>query len=272
MKTDKFEINGELSIEDCFKVMRSMGTDVVLSNESMLLIHRSRERLERFISDNELVYGVNTGFGSLANVRIDESQLRHLQVNLIRSHCVGVGNFFSKQIVRGILLLRANTLAQGYSGVRPVVVNTLLKFLNAEIYPCIPEVGSLGASGDLAPLAHMSLALIGEGKVHYKGSIVDSDIALKSENIVPLDLVAKEGLALINGTPVMCAMAVECLSRLSNLLKYSDIVAALSSKLCREQIKAFSLLSIEFVRMSGNKLVPEMSMQCSKEVLIALLI
>ena len=88
MKTDKFEINGELSIEDCFKVMRSMGTDVVLSNESMLLIHRSRERLERFISDNELVYGVNTGFGSLANVRIDESQLRQLQVNLIRSHCV----------------------------------------------------------------------------------------------------------------------------------------------------------------------------------------
>lgn len=228
MKTEKFEINGELSIEGCFKVMGSIETDVVLSNESMLLIQRSRERLERFISNDELVYGVNTGFGSLANVKIDESQLRQLQVNLIRSHCVGVGNFFSKQIVRGILLLRANTLAQGYSGVRPVVVNTLLKFLNAEIYPCIPEVGSLGASGDLAPLAHMSLALIGEGKVYYKGSIVDSDIALKSENIMPLDLVAKEGLALINGTPVMCAMAVECLSRLSNLLKYADIVATLS--------------------------------------------
>ena len=228
MKAKKFEINGRLSIKDCFRLMHSQKTNVVLSDKSLKLVQGSRERLEKYIATNELVYGVNTGFGSLANVRIDESQLRQLQINLIRSHCVGVGPHFSEQIVRGILLLRANTLAQGFSGVRPVVVNTLLKFLNAGIHPCIPEVGSLGASGDLAPLAHMSLALIGEGKVHHKGSIKDSSLAINSENIAPLSLVAKEGLALINGTPVMCAMAVECLVRLKNLIKYADIVATLS--------------------------------------------
>lgn len=228
MKAKRFEINGGLSIHECFQLMHSEETDVILSDRSLQLIQESRERLERYISTKELVYGVNTGFGSLANVRIDESQLRQLQLNLIRSHCVGVGSNFNQQIVRGILLLRANTLAQGYSGVRPLVVNTLLKFLNTGVYPCIPEIGSLGASGDLAPLAHMSLALIGEGKVYYKGSIEESAIALKAENILPLDLVAKEGLALINGTPVMCAMAVECLVRLKNLIKFADIVATLS--------------------------------------------
>ena len=125
-------------------------------------------------------------------------------------------------------------------GVRPVVVNTLLKFLNAGIHPCIPEVGSLGASGDLAPLAHMSLALIGEGKVHHKGSIKDSSLAINSENIAPLSLVAKEGLALINGTPVMCAMAtVECLVRLKNLIKYADIVATLSLEALSGADKSF---------------------------------
>ena len=208
--------------------MHSKTVDVVLSDGSFKLIKHSRERLESFVLSNELVYGVNTGFGSLANVRIEESQLRQLQVNLIRSHCVGVGPDFSEQIVRGILLLRANTLALGYSGVRPIVVQTLLSFLNSEIYPCIPMIGSLGASGDLAPLAHMSLSLIGEGKVRYRGSIVDSSVAMKTENIKPLNLVAKEGLALINGTPVMCAVAVECLVRLKNLLKYADVVATLS--------------------------------------------
>ena len=228
MKANKFEMSGRLSIKDCFQIMYSQKTNVVLSDKSLKLVQGSRDRLEKYIATNELVYGVNTGFGSLANVRIDESQLRQLQINLIRSHCVGVGPYFSEQIVRGILLLRANTLAQGFSGVRPVVVNTLLKFLNAGIHPCIPEVGSLGASGDLAPLAHMSLALIGEGKVHHKGSIKDSSLAINSENIAPLSLVAKEGLALINGTPVMCAMAVECLVRLKNLIKYADIVATLS--------------------------------------------
>tara|TARA_B100000674_G_C37930640_1_gene957815 strand:- start:101 stop:1654 length:1554 start_codon:yes stop_codon:yes gene_type:complete len=228
LNANKFEINGQLDIEDCFKLMHSEGATVVLSERSLDSIDQSRKRLESFVSSNDVVYGVNTGFGSLANVRIDESQLRQLQVNLIRSHCVGVGPDFSEQIVRGILLLRANTLAQGYSGVRPIVVQTLLSFLNSGIYPCIPEIGSLGASGDLAPLAHMSLSLIGEGKVSYKGSILDSSVAMSTEKIKPLELVSKEGLALINGTPVMCAMAVECLVRLKNLLKYADVVSTLS--------------------------------------------
>lgn len=239
MNDIKFEIDGSLDIQECYRLMHSEDVVVSLSQKSLSAVEKSRAKIDQVVSSHKTVYGVNTGFGSLANVRINEAELRELQLNLIRSHCVGVGSFFADSLVRGILILRANTLALGYSGVRPLVIETLLQCLNARIYPRIPEIGSLGASGDLAPLAHMSLALLGEGEVNFKGNIVSASQALQTAGIKPIELFAKEGLALINGTPVMCALAVECLVRLKNLLKIADITATLSLEALTGTDKAF---------------------------------
>ena len=239
MTNKVFEIEGSLSIEDCYRLMHSDNCKVILSQSSSKSVTESRQKIEQVINSKKTVYGVNTGFGSLANVRVNDRELRDLQLNLIRSHCVGVGPFFSDEIVRGVLLLRANTLAIGYSGVREIVIETLLNCLNSRIYPRIPEIGSLGASGDLAPLAHMSLALLGEGEVNYQGNIISAAEALRLAGINPVELHAKEGLALINGTPVMCALAVEILVRLQNLLKVADISATLSLEALTGTDKAF---------------------------------
>lgn len=185
---------------------------VAAAEESMRAVAKSRAAVEQAISNGRTIYGVNTGFGKLADVRIDGSSLEQLQLNLLRSHACAVGAPFAEDVVRAMLLLRANALLKGYSGVRPAVIEQLLAFLNAGIHPIVPQQGSLGASGDLAPLAHLALALVGEGDVMYEGRRMSAHQALSQAGISPLSLQAKEGLALINGTQAMTAVgALACL-------------------------------------------------------------
>ena len=223
------QINGnDTTIEQVWEVMHDPNIQVEISAEAKEAIKRSRKRVEAILEKGEVVYGINTGFGSLANQVVSSEDLDLLQENLIRSHCVGVNQPFGDAIVRGILFLRANTLCKGFSGVRLYLVESLLKLLNHNVVPIIPSTGSLGASGDLAPLAHMSLALLGEGEVRYKGKQRQAREVLDEIGLLPVRLKAKEGLALINGTPVMCALGVECLVRAKNLLKAGDIIATMS--------------------------------------------
>jgi histidine ammonia-lyase len=188
-----------------------------------------REKIEGYLDDDAPnVYGVNTGFGALAEVRINAADLRVLQRNLIRSHATGVGIPYSERVTRAVMLLRASVLMVGTSGVRPAVPELLVAMLNSEIHPVIPEKGSVGASGDLAPLAHLALVLIGEGEAFYQGERIEGGLALQRAGLTPVVLEAKEGLALINGTQAMTADAALVLERAFNLLKVADIAGAAS--------------------------------------------
>lgn len=191
-------------------------------------INASRKFIEDIIVSGQVVYGVNTGFGPLSSVNIPEDKLDQLQVNLIRSHSSGVGDYFDTHTTRAIMLLRANTLAKGHSGVRVELIETLLELLNKNVHPLIPTKGSVGASGDLAPLAHLALVLIGEGKAEYKGAVLSGDEALKLAGIKPVSLKAKEGISLINGTQVMTAMGVLNLHKAIRLGKIADIAGAMT--------------------------------------------
>ena len=166
----------------------------------------AREVVDLAVSRDEVVYGITTGFGALASTRIDASETQQLQVNLLRSHAAGVGDPLPDEVVRAMLLLRARTLAQGHSGVRPVVVRRLLEMLDLGIVPVVPGYGSVGASGDLAPFAHLALPLIGEGEVRLDGQVLPAAAALSKVGLEPLTLEAKEGLSLLNGTEGMTAM------------------------------------------------------------------
>ncbi len=220
------EVNGNISVEDVIAVAH--GERVRLSEVAKSRIASSRQVVDEIVKRGRPVYGINTGVGQLAEVRIEDAELARLQVNIVRSHAVGVGEPFPDEVVRAMMLLRANTLSLGYSGVRPVVVETLLELLNHDIIPVVPSRGSVGASGDLAPLAHIALALIGEGKVVYRGRIVPSYYAMKIEGIEPVQLIAKEGLALINGTQASTAVLIMAYHRAINLFRSANIVAAMS--------------------------------------------
>src|SRR5882724_1946700 len=169
-----------------------------LSDEARSRIEAARVVIEKIVAENRTVYGVNTGFGKLSDVRIDPNQLRELQLNLVRSHSCGLGSPLSEAESRAMLLLRANVLACGLSGARSIVVDALLAMLERGVTPVIPEKGSVGASGDLAPLAHLALAAIGEGEAFYKGARLPASKALQQAEIEPLTLEVKEGLALLN--------------------------------------------------------------------------
>ncbi|NIP72004.1 MAG: aromatic amino acid lyase, partial [Gammaproteobacteria bacterium] len=172
---------------------------VTLASSARRAVERSRAVVERLIADRQVAYGVTTGFGDLARVKIAPDQLRAVQLNLLRSHASGVGEPLGVPETRGTLLLRANVLAKGFSGVRPVVVERLCELLNRGLHPVIPCRGSVGASGDLAPLAHLALVLVGEGEAIVDGSRLPGGEALKQAGLEPVQLEAKEGLALING-------------------------------------------------------------------------
>jgi histidine ammonia-lyase len=191
-------------------------------------IAASAAAIERIVAKGDAAYGINTGFGKLAKTRIPDEQLELLQRNLILSHSVGTGEPMSDAIVRLVMLTKAASLARGFSGVRPVVIDTLLAVLNAGIVPHIPVKGSVGASGDLAPLSHMTLALMGEGPVRVNGQTVKAADALKAAGIAPLTLAAKEGLALINGTQVSTALALHGLFMAERLLEAGAVTGALS--------------------------------------------
>lgn len=205
-------------------------------------MEKSHRYIQARIADGEVIYGVNTGFGSFSDVKISPEQIIELQKNLIRSHCCGVGDPFSLAESRAIMLLRANCLATGFSGIRSLVVEKILEFLNHDIIPVIPQQGSVGASGDLAPLAHLSLALIGEGEVWSEGARVSSESLLRKKGVSPLVLEAKEGLALINGCQVMTAVGLLNSYRARDLILLADIAGALSLEALRGSRKAFDPL------------------------------
>lgn len=201
---------------------------VEVSKGAIEKIQASRKVVENIINSGKVIYGINTGFGALSKITIPHDQIQDLQLNLIRSHCCGVGPIFDIPTTRAIMLLRANTLTKGFSGVRLKLINTLLEMLNKGVHPRIPSKGSVGASGDLAPLAHLASVLIGEGEAEYKGNILSGAEAMKQAGIEPITLEAKEGLALINGTQVMTAVGVLNLIKGVRLCRIADISGAMS--------------------------------------------
>ena len=228
MNTMVVEVDGEsLTIEDVILVA-CHNEPAELAESARKKIHKSRNVVESAISAGRTVYGVNTGFGSLANVSISADDVAKLQVNIIRSHSAGVGPPFSKEIVRAIMLLRANALAKGYSGVRIEIIETLLQMLNRGVIPVVPQQGSVGASGDLAPLAHMVLVMMGEGMAYYGDDKGDGKTALMVAGIDPIILQAKEGVALINGTQPMTAVGLLAVHDAMTLVHDASVAAAMS--------------------------------------------
>ncbi len=204
------------------------GFEVTLAQHARERMEASRELVEKLGAGEAAVYGVNTGFGALASVRIHRDQVSELQFNLVRSHACGVGAPLGEDETKAMLLLRANTLAKGFSGVRPVVVETLLAMLERGVLPVIPSQGSVGASGDLAPLAHLALVAIGEGEAFYKGARIPGADAMRQAGIAPLKLEAKEGLGLLNGTQGMLALISLAVREAEMLVDSADVAAALS--------------------------------------------
>jgi histidine ammonia-lyase len=218
---------GVLSLAELRQVAR--GADAIaLADGWRGPVEQSLAAVRKRLESGESLYGINTGFGKLAKTRISEDELATLQLYLIRSHAAGVGAPLEDSTVRLVLVLKAASLARGFSGVRPVVVERLLALVNAGVLPVVPAQGSVGASGDLAPLAHLSLALIGEGRVRVRGQEQDCAAALKSAGIEPLVLGPKEGLALLNGTQVSTALALEALFASEDLLSASIVSGAMS--------------------------------------------
>jgi histidine ammonia-lyase len=232
------QIDGNtLTVEDVRAV--AGGAEVGLADGVLERVARSRRVVDEILTAGRAVYGINTGFGKLSDVRIGPENLRALQVNLVRSHSCGIGAPLDVASTRAMLLLRANVLAKGHSGVRPVVLETLVAMLNAGISPVVPAKGSVGASGDLAPLAHLALGCIGEGEVVVDGSRVPAAEALARAGIAPLELEAKEGLALLNGTQAMTAVGALALERAEALARAADRIAAMSLEALRGTPVAF---------------------------------
>src|SRR5215213_437468 len=200
------ELDGQsLTLEEVARVARGE-QEVSLAAPARGRVEASRRTVERIVAESRVVYGVNTGFGKLSDVTVPTDELRELQLNLVRSHACGLGPPLPEEETRALVLLRANVLAKGFSGARPVVVETLLAMLGRGIHPVVPELGSVGASGDLAPLAHLALCCAGEGEAVYEGERMAGGEALRRAGIEPLTLEAKEGLALLNGTQALTAV------------------------------------------------------------------
>ena len=215
------------------------GAKVELSPAAAQKMNASRAVVENLLASGATAYGINTGFGKLASVRISPEQVRLLQVNLVRSHSCGVGEPLSKEEARAMLLLRANALAKGLSGIRPVIVETLCAMLNAGVHPVIPSQGSVGASGDLAPLAHLAQVVIGEGRAEFRGQVLSGGEAMKQAGVAPVALEAKEGLSLLNGTQGMLALLSLALREADILADSADVAAALSLDALRGSPGAF---------------------------------
>jgi histidine ammonia-lyase len=217
----------DLSIGDVEAVARR-GRSAVLDDTARGRMQESRDLIERLVAAGEVVYGVTTGFGALASQFVAPADAERLQANLLMSHAAGVGAPLDTEIVRAMLLLRANTLALGHSGCRPELVDRLLAFLAAGVHPIVPAQGSVGASGDLAPLAHLALPLIGRGEVEWHGRRVPTGEALREAGLEPLTLQAKEGLALLNGTQLMTAIGALLLADADRLGATASVAAAIS--------------------------------------------
>ena len=222
------ELNGAtLTIEEVVRVSR-LREEAEIPAEARVAINHSRAHVEAMLKSGDAIYGLTTGFGKFSDKRIADEDTEELQRNLIVSHSCGTGEPLPTEAVRAVMLLRLNALASGFSGIRLSTMETLLAMLNRGVHPIIPEKGSLGASGDLVPLAHMVLPMIGEGLAEYQGEITTGAEAMRRAGIEPIKLAAKEGLALINGTQVMTGIGALCVYDAVNLSKIADIVAALT--------------------------------------------
>ncbi len=228
---------GSLTLEEVAFV--AAGTSCSLTAKAKRRVAASRRTVERAVRGGRTVYGVNTGFGHLANVGIPPENLAELQVNLIRSHAAGTGAALSEEVVRAILVLRANCLARGHSGLKLETLERMLDLLRKGIVPVVPEQGSVGASGDLAPLAHIAMALIGEGEVIYRGRRMPAGKALAAARLRPVVLAPKEGIALINGTQVMTAIGALALLRAERLATVADIAGAMTLEALLGSHRAF---------------------------------
>ena len=224
----KVLLDGEnLTIEQVVEVARN-GVEVELSPAARARVEASRAVVENMLRERKPVYGVTTGFGALSGTRISPEDAVELQRNLIRSHSAGVGRSSDTETVRAMMLLRANTLAKGYSGIRLETLETLIEMVNRRVHPLVPEKGSVGASGDLAPLAHMTAVLMGEGAAEHKGIAVAGGEAMRRAGLKPVELTAKEGLALINGTQFSTAIAVITLYDSERLIANAEIAGAMT--------------------------------------------
>jgi histidine ammonia-lyase len=237
MKTIALDGNS-LNLQDLIDIGEKKA-NVSLTEEAQKKVKASREIVDKIVADNQVVYGVSTGFGQFSDVVIPPEQVEQLQYNLIRSHSAGVGNHFPEDVARMIMALRANVLAKGRSGISMEVLELLIAVINRGIYPHIPEKGSVGASGDLAPLAHLASVLIGEGTAEYGGIEGNGKEILKASGLNPCQLRAKEGLALINGTQVMTAVGAKALHIAFHLAEMADIAGALTLEALRGTLTAF---------------------------------
>ena len=225
---DKVIITGNtLTLDEVTAVCRNYEM-VELSGLAVEKILESRKVVDDFVENEDVVYGITTGFGKFSDVTISKEESKTLQKNLVITHAVGAGKPFDTEIVRGIILLRINNLANGYSGARLETIQTMIEMLNRRVHPIVPEKGSLGASGDLAPLSHLVLPMIGLGQAEYKGEVMAGEEAMKKAGIPVIVLTAKEGLALINGTQVMTAVGALTVYDSLNIINAADIAAALS--------------------------------------------
>ena len=277
-----------ISIEDLVRVARH-GGKVELSNSAKEAINHSRSIVEKILAENQVVYGISTGFGEFSKVTISGSDRELLQRNLILSHCVGVGDFLPVEAIRGIILLRANSLARGYSGIRLSTVEKLLELLNKNITPAVPEKGSVGASGDLAPLSHMAAVLLGEGFVLVDGKAVPARPVLDAAGFEPIELAGKEGLALINGTQTMTSVGALACYDAEQMLKIADIAAGLSLEAlqgltaafdpriaqirphqgqiqCAENMRTLTAGSAIIANFKGDKVQDAYSLRCASQV------
>jgi histidine ammonia-lyase len=221
-------INGnDLTLEDVRQVVYER-RPVLLQPQARLAVERSRAVIDDLLGSERVAYAVNTGVGHLADLRIPHQDVRKLQVNLVRSHAVGVGEPLAQDVTRAIMLLRANSLAKGFSGIRPIVIDILCDMLNRGVHPVIPSQGSVGASGDLAPLSHLALAMIGEGEVVYESKHMSAADAFKRADIKPLSPEAKEAISLINGTQGMLAVGLLTILQAEILADTADVVGALT--------------------------------------------
>ncbi|MDJ0793620.1 MAG: histidine ammonia-lyase [Woeseiaceae bacterium] len=246
-------INNQLvTLQELRQVWREPVT-VMLGEDAQRAIAESHELVDDVVAHGDTVYGVNTGFGQLATVRVSDDELAHLQENLVRSHAVGVGEDLDDDTVRLIMLMKVIALAEGFSGVRLKLVETLCALINANIYPRVPSRGSVGASGDLAPLAHMAGALIGIGEVRVNGNLVPAPIALREAGIEPVRLAPKEGLALLNGTQVSTALALGAVFRTENVLSAALMAGAMSSDAVKGSDTPFDR-RIQSVRGHGGQI------------------
>ncbi len=232
-------LNGDqLTLDDAVSAL-NRGTPVKISPEAKQRVKKAREHIDRAVREKKVIYGITTGFGAFSDVTISRDQGKQLQKNILMSHAAGVGNPLPDEVVRCVLLLMINSKAKGYSGLRPKTLDALLKLLNKQVIPVVPEQGSVGASGDLAPLAHLSLVLTGRGRARYRGRTLSGAQALKQAGIAPVELAEGEGLALVNGTQVMTAVGALTVHRAIQLAKILDIAAAMSLEVLLGSNKQF---------------------------------